>query len=340
MKRILFRVNASAKVGMGHLMRCLTIADHLKDTYGTENVFAVNDFQSGIKSVSQKGYQLIRVGDSLNDAVELDLLREFLNKYSVDLFIVDMNHPSNKCLAFLKQNGKVAHFYDRNVLNTYDVDLVMNHHICLTDTIREDSGKRYLFGPKYFVLAPFFHDKITEDYGKNRVFLNQGGGDPFNLTCKILCAIKSLGESFSLNIVTGAAYKKEYKKELNGILSNYPIPSRIYEDISYSEIFRLMKESCFAITAAGNTLYELSFLGIPSIVISHHDDHDIVAQRFEEKDACVNLGIGSQIKKKLISVSVERFLRNTDKRNTISINAKTLVDGNGLQRVGKALMLL
>ena len=337
MMKILFRVNSSTEVGMGHLMRCLTLADHLKESYNTENIFWINDFPEGIKRVSNKGYQLIKLDHLLDIVSQLNFLREYFKKHPIDLFIVDINHPNKKYMTFFKQNGRVAYFYDINVFKTYDADLVMNHHICLKDLVPKDDKKEYLFGPKYFIFPPFSKNKINDSNKKNCIFINQGGGDPFNLTCKILHAIKSLKGSFCLKIVIGGAFKKNYKKELDKLLENYQIPYKLYENIEHSQMFSLMKDCCLAITAAGNTLYELSFIGIPSVVISHHKNHDNVAREYEKSKACINLGIGKEIDEKKIQSVIETILPDLTKRNTLSTQAQKLVDGLGLERVGRAI---
>ena len=42
MKKILFRLNANQKIGYGHFMRCISIAEELKKKYSYDIYFLIN----------------------------------------------------------------------------------------------------------------------------------------------------------------------------------------------------------------------------------------------------------------------------------------------------------
>ncbi|MBT6671253.1 MAG: UDP-2,4-diacetamido-2,4,6-trideoxy-beta-L-altropyranose hydrolase [Lentimicrobiaceae bacterium] len=337
MSKIIFRVDSNTVVGMGHLMRCLTLSDYLQKVYKAEIIFCTNNFRGGVKRIEEKGYPIIRLNGTFNEKSELPILMDYMKKEPVDLFVVDMMRQRESFLSSLKKSTKVAYFCDDRDIHAYNVDLYMNHNICLSNSVCNDKATIYLLGPKYFILPTFFYEERRANSKKNEIFLNQGGGDPYNLTCKILRALKQV-KNIEIKIVIGVAYKDEYKKELEVILENYPLPYNVYENANHQEMYQIMKDCIIAITAAGNTLYELCFLGIPSVVISHHDNHDIVARRFEQNNACLNLGIGNELNEELIPITVEHLLADSQKRREISLRAKNLVDGKGLKRVADSLM--
>ena len=58
MSKVLFRVDASKEIGLGHLMRCLLVADYLSD-FNYEIYFLCNPFPGGDYSkVIKKGYSI------------------------------------------------------------------------------------------------------------------------------------------------------------------------------------------------------------------------------------------------------------------------------------------
>ena len=105
-------------------------------------------------------------------------------------------------------------------------------------------------------------------------------------------------------------------------------------------MIELMSEADLAITAAGNTLYELSVLGVPSLVISHHKDHDSVAAAFAKRGAVINVGIGTEIDERFIALSVDSLLKDSDLRSRLSENVRKVVDGKGSMRVAEKIVSL
>ena len=55
---ILFRCDGSHEVGFGHIIRCLALADELKDNHGCDIMFAILRDNKAIELIESHGYQV------------------------------------------------------------------------------------------------------------------------------------------------------------------------------------------------------------------------------------------------------------------------------------------
>jgi spore coat polysaccharide biosynthesis predicted glycosyltransferase SpsG len=103
----------------------------------------------------------------------------------------------------------------------------------------------------------------------NRILVTFGGCDPHNLTFRILqrilpwCREKAL----AVRVVVGTGY--QHLQVLNELIDRF---SDIVSFTNSTGVISDLMEDCqVAICGNGRTVYELSHMRIPAIVVSHHD---------------------------------------------------------------------
>jgi len=66
---VVFRADASARTGTGHVMRCLALAGQIREYVGASTFLCRKEGLSGIgERIFEAGHRLLTLGDSPNDA--------------------------------------------------------------------------------------------------------------------------------------------------------------------------------------------------------------------------------------------------------------------------------
>jgi len=345
MKQICFRVDASNSVGMGHLMECITLADFFSKNYECSFIFLVNDFPAINGVLSKYGYEGLVMHHTENENVELESMKYHLRGKSVDIIVCNLLNRSDDYYRRLRilASHSVIILDDENQRRVPG-DVVINFSITQDPefySLLKDSGTIYCIGPAYMPLSDEFYGKwcikkiIPEEC--KTIFMNQGGSDPFGLTAKIIRALELLDLSQTIYVIMGDAISDKHRQELEsmqGALKN----RYIFEwGVTHTRMLEIMEKTDLAITAAGNTLYELAIFGIPSIVICHHERHRIVADKFAERSAIITLGVGTQLHEERIADSVHHLLHHRPARAKLSDAIKKVIDGKGCRRISGVL---
>ena len=95
-----------------------------------------------------------------------------------------------------------------------------------------------------------------------------------------------------------------------------------------------------AIVAAGSTSWELAALGIPALLTTVAENQLQIASELELAGAAIQLGPAEELMKTSILRSVSELLEDRAMLDSMSHNAKSLVDGKGATRVFAEMLTL
>jgi spore coat polysaccharide biosynthesis predicted glycosyltransferase SpsG len=262
MTRIFFRCDGGTipEIGMGHVARCLLLADNLNDE-NKEISFIMKDYKEGIEKVKEKGYKIfaIKLTEDENEEVI-----KIIEKFTPDIIIFD---KLNNDISLLKRinnfNIVIATLDDKGNKDNYS-DIRINAIIPADNpkTLNLYQGSDYIVLPSYETSPK---SKIINEV--NKIFISFGGYDHLNITNKTLRSLESIDNKIELNVIIGLAYPK--KEELNKFLNKYRHQCNLY--VNPSNFNELLDQADIAIISGGLTLYQALSRGIPSIVISQYD---------------------------------------------------------------------
>lgn len=360
---IAFRVDSSRIIGLGHLMRCLTLANALREG-GGQCLFVMRNHEgNAARIVKREGHDVAMLPaetvaadqDSADDLPKHaawlgarwdEDARQTLFELSgrpFDWLVVD-----HYGIDFRWQKMLRAHVGNIMVID----DLADRRHDCdvlLDQTYGRNAadygqltpqGCKVLAGSQYAVLRPEFAALRAYSLARRanskleRILISMGGTDPDNVTVDVLAALKlsPLPTSCTIDVVLGSG--APCVDAVRQVAAEMPWPTTVRVDVS--DMAQLMAGADLAIGAAGATSWERCCLGVPSIIFVLAENQRMVADNMEEVGAAVVLSSAAGLLGKLRDC-VSVLVKSPDLRSSLSAIAATLTDGNGAMRVSACL---
>lgn len=335
---IVFRADGNSKIGSGHIMRCLSIADAaLSKGEDCCFIMASDDFSEMIDSRGYKHYELGTDYSNLESEDCISLLKELRpDSMVVDSFSVTYQYLNN-LHNYCKKSGIALIYCDDTLVFPYPCDILINYHIFASDEeysllYNEKQKPRLLLNTMYVPLRREF--QALGDCSKNsfegNILVSTGGADPEHITIEIIKRAREIS-NLSFHIVVGALNKD--KEQIYEVATGYE-NIVIHENAVMS---KLMMKCDMAISAAGATLYELCLTQTPTITFVSSDNQIPIAEGFSSKGLMKNCGdvrvLGKEKLAKDIVDSINELSSDKKSLKRKSALLKNVVDGYGSNRI-------
>lgn len=339
---ICFKVDGNARIGMGHVMRCLAIADELKKENHSCFFLMENDLLSEL--VKKHGHRLVVLEDGIKSVVE------FINQNRIVACIVDSYEMGDADFQLLNEacdnRNAILGYMDDLLLFPYACNLLVNYNIYATiseyEELYQNKQKPFLcLGTNYVPFRTEFHqiaNRCVRKEGK-RILVSTGGADTEHVTVEMVKTICQHPEWSSINFVILIGKMNNDKEEIMDLAEGN---NNIILQYDVSDVAQLMLSCEVAISAAGSTLYELCLTQTPSISYVLADNQIKLAKAFYDKGIMLYAG---DVRKEGLHELVEkmstqavRLLEDFPKRCDYSKKMKTIVDCNGANRIAKTIL--
>ncbi|MDE1840480.1 MAG: hypothetical protein KGI09_01215 [Thaumarchaeota archaeon] len=318
--RIAFRVDSSKTLGLGHLKRCLSIAEYFSKK-GMECIFLISN--NNKEEIEKYGHIVFKVNQTHTEGI---MIKKILEKEKCKALIIDSKRKSIlKIIKSVKDSVKVVLIDNRQFANHADLAILPG--------IREQFGvcpENCLVGPKYVIINPEFKQQKTRKK-KNVILLSMGGSDKKNITFRIVSEFKKVTSDFKLLVILGKFYVGENK--LRKLISNDDRFKIIKDPQNFPH---LMFECSVGIIAFGITVYESVFARLPTFVISHSNENDISAKRMANCDWFKYLGKYNKIKYKDAVNEIISYFHNDQLLKMSSYNS--IIDDKGAERIANVIL--
>lgn len=336
---IWIRADGGKEIGTGHIMRCLSVADALRQMGEAVCFLMADDSAAALVEKAGQDYRVLH-SSFKHPEEELDELIPFFSEGGKSVFLADSYFVTPSYLSRIRACMPVGYMDDRGI-SGLPVDLLINYNIFADASIyggSEERATEYLLGTRYAPLRREFHEvsyQVREQ--AESVLITTGGSDRYDLAGKILKeALKYPGARDLEYCVVSGAYNENLPALLE-IESQHP-NVKIYRNVT--RMSELMQNCDIAVTAGGSTMYELSAVGVPIVCFSFVDNQEKIVEGFREREIVCFGGDYLRQGERMVGdvVSHIALLRgNAELRRSYSRRQRALVDGKGAMRIAKRL---
>ncbi len=312
--KVLFRCDASAEIGSGHVMRCLTLADALALS-GARVTFVCRQQPGDLAALIElKGYPVHRFCATESDW-EADADRTAASAAEAggafDWLVVDHYRLDARFERRMRLLGMKVLAIDDLADRPHDSDILLDQNLYGNPAGRYRGlvppGCRTLIGPGYALLRPEFireRQHLKRRFGKlERLLISFGGSDPTNETGKALAAMELLGgERPSLDVVIGSS--NPHAAPVGSACAALP---RCTLHTQVENMAQLMSHADLALGSGGSTTWERCVLGLPTLAVVVAPNQLLLTQEVAKTGAVWNLGWHAEVTPGLIADRVARL---------------------------------
>jgi len=338
MKNCLMRVDADEKIGFGHLMRCLALAEGLKEKNCESFFFMQLSTPKTRQIIEDRGFKVLK---------KLQSVKKLVLDHSIGLMIADVSHratlanPSelSNLIAKVRELGVLTIVFDGLVADCISrktnlkADVVVIPY-CGADRLEFKNHKttRFLSGEEYFIFRPEFVNNRKKSDGKNirNVLISMGGADPSDLTVRAIDALKPLGsQGITTTIIVGSSFRSDLKKKIGQMAQARPERFKVLSGTF--NMAELLEASDLLITSSGLTKYEAACVGVPTIVLPQAN-YQAMPGGFEERELAVIASEKQMSSTEQLSNLFRNVFANPELRSELSERGQKAFDGKGLER--------
>jgi len=316
---VAFRTDASLDIGTGHVMRCLTLADALRQR-GAQCHFICREHRGNLVSrIAGQGFAVSVLpaaepsssslspsasapahaswlgGDWRDDACGT---ADVLAKFHANWLVVDHYALDRQWEASLTRRFENLLVIDDLADRPHTCDVLLDPNLgreAIEYAGLVPSDCMILVGPDYALLRPEF--AALREYSLHRrrglgqvrhVVVTMGGVDSPNATGTVLGSLawSALPRDCRVTVILGE--RAPWLREVRAAASALPWPVEVR--VNVTDMARVMADSDLAIGAAGSTAWERCCLGLPSILVSLAANQELIARSLDAQGAAVNAG--------------------------------------------------
>ena len=336
---LLIRADATVQIGTGHVMRCLALAQAWSDAGGRAVLLSAPLPPALETRLGAEGLAVVALQAAPGSPEDAAETARQAQERGAEWVVADGYHFEVGFGRALKEAGhKILVLDDNGGADTSDADVVLNQNVHARPEWYGESPGRLLLGPRYVLLRREFRtwrgwQRETPEIA-HKALVTLGGSDPDNVTRKVVEALSLVGpERLDATIVIGGG--NPHRAALEAEASRLGVSARFVTNPP--DLPALMADADLAVSAAGSTVWELAFLGVPSLLVVTAANQRGIAQGMDAGGAARSLGEAGDLTAGGLAQAVTALRLDPARRAEMSRRAREIVDGSGAARVLEAM---
>ena len=335
--KVYFRVDASAEIGVGHLVRCLALADAIA-LQGVDCIFILCKRTVQAQSLlGAKTYQVIWIDPIGPYTFEQDA-KTCLNVLERDdCMVVDQYDLDIRWERIVKNSVRRLMVIDDLANRAHDCD-------CLVDPgygrskldyagLVPDWAELYL-GTEFAMLKPEFsdfHAKAPRWPALRRAHVFLGGGAASQWLAWCVDAVLQADPTLHVNAIGQAD-----APDMELLAKNYG--GRLKWRSHLLDMASEYSQCDVAIGSPGTATWERACIGLPSAVIATAKNQIPILQQLDQLGFCRYFGAICEMEKDTMVEKVRNFLGDTGSLQRLRDTGLNSVDGQGIGRIAKRFL--
>ena len=349
-----FRVDASNRIGTGHVMRCLTLAEALRRR-GAQCLFIHRQHEGHLSTlIEQNGFEVLTLPkpeceaapdhaedyaawlgvpaeedarQSLQSLVDRRPYWLVVDHYALDSHWESLMRAAVERILVIDDLANRSHDCDLLVDQNYFPDAIKRYRPLLGESTPVLAGPRYALLSQRYAQARAGMGELSGEV--KRILVYYGGVDASNETAR---ALRVLGESayhgLAVDVVVGP--NNSHREELEKLAVKHPAMT-VYGP--QNDLVDLMLAADLTLGAGGATTWERCALALPAIVTSVAANQEPYNRLLQADGVVHYLGDSAEVNDDIIRNALDAMLQNPEYLSAMAARAWRLVDGWGTERV-------
>lgn len=331
MQEILIRTNFNKNVGLGHLFRCLRLANELKKNY---KITFVIDKKSKIskKIIKFETIELYNNSSFSNQLRDANLFKDKIKRKNIKFIIIDDYRLDSRWENFFYKKYELIVFDDLNKKKHnchFIIDAKWNSINTQNRYINLVPGNcKKLLGPKYAIINP----KLNKLKKKENILFYFGGAGDLSRYHKLIlqfCLMNQVfKKKFNVDLIIGPmAYN--YSK-IENLKKRFKFLNIVTNKFDLSIYLQRCK---FAISNSSSIIYEFNYLDIPVCLFSTSENQKNNISSLEDLGFYLNVDSNKFLNSNKIQSLFFALLKNLSRIKNLSKNKKISIDNKGVKRI-------